>query len=231
MKKILLCIMLMLVLTGCGKTKYREDISKTYKDYWDYSLGNYTLTSENEGKSWTNYIFRFNDINDVSRTIVVSNKDINDFNEKILYAANYFLSEDVLDIFTNKNIEQVEGINTKYDVSSIDEVKKVDEYKNLYDSTSGLKFRNLSLKNLNDNNIKITLYTTVELDGSIEDYPNLKDKLLSDVKFIFEDYDYQNIVYKFSVEPSDDWYRSYYILSYDGYNYNWKVEYLGDKNK
>ena len=241
MKKILktlLCLMIVLLLTGCGEKKYEEDISVTYKDYWDYSLGEYTVTTEKDSdngggsggltwSSWTNYSFEFKDVNNNTRIITVGN-DIDDFNDKILYAATDFLNEDIKDIFTNKVIKETEGIDTQYDISARCEVKKVNEYENLYDSTNGLRFKDLSLKNLNNNNLKVTIYTTVSLDGEIKDYPNLKDKLLNDVKFIFEDYEYQNITYKFNIEPSEDWYSSYYILTYDGYNYNWDIVYLGE---
>ena len=57
-------------------------------------------------------------------------------------------------------------------------------------SKKGLKFTELTLNALSENNINIEICPTVRLDGSINDYPNLKQKLIDDVKFIFENYEY-----------------------------------------
>lgn len=44
---------------------------------------------------------------------------------------------------------------------------------------------------------------------------------------MFEDYEYANIKFYFSVHSSDDFYNMKLYLDYDGHNYNWETNYPG----
>lgn len=239
-----LCIMLLLLTSACGVNWYKEDVSQTYKDYWSYSLGKYEVSSEFEDDNgsngsgglttnkWIKYTFEFKDINNNTRDITVSNYNIGDFNDKILANAAYFLEEDIEDLFKGRSIQKIEGVDTWYDIPIMLSCTayRVNQNINLYDAKSGLKFNELSLNTLSKNNISIIIRTSVRLDGSIDDYPSLKQKLIDDVRFIFDNYEYTNIVFSFNLQPSDDWYSTDYNLSYDGHNYNWEIKYRGEVN-
>lgn len=243
-KKIILsiiCSVLVLgCLTGCETNWYKENIEETYRDYWNYSLGNYEVTYEVDDDNgsngsggliinkWYNYTFAFKDINNNSRDITISNYNIKDFNDKIAHAAASLLAEDVKNIFKNHSFQKIDGVNTFFASSSCD-VQRINNNINLYDTNNGLKFNELNLNTLSKNNINVEIHTTVELDGAINDYPALKEKLLNDVKFIFENYEYSNIKFHFTVKPSDDWYSTEYYLNYNGYNYNWVTKYNGEE--
>jgi len=238
---IMIFICMLFSITGCVKL-YDEDISLTYNDYWEYSLGDYKVSYEQQEDSsnssgglityrWYDYTFSFKDTNNDLRSITVSNYDINDFNEQISTAAGRFLREDVEEIFKEQYSLKKDGIKNWSNTSIYCEIKRVNQDINLYDLNNGLKFKELSLNTLAQNNISVEISTYIELEGGINDYPNLKQQLIDDVKFIFEDYQYSNITFEFTIEPSDDWYHTEYYLSYDGINYNWAEKYLGDKNK
>lgn len=243
-KKIILNIFVMLgivCLTGCGNKLHKENIDETYKDYWNYSLGNYEVNykiNDDNGSNgsgglttnkWYDYTFTFSDIDNNLRNITISNYNIKDFNDKISGAAAFFLLKDIEKLFKNRSFQEVEGIDPWYSTLISCEANRIDKNINLYDSKKGLKFTELTLNTLSENNINIEIGTTVRLDGSINDYPNLKQKLIDDVKFIFENYEYSNIKFNFTVDPSDDWYSTEYYLSYDGYNYNWETKYRGEE--
>lgn len=234
------CLTVLLATTGCGNEWHKENIDETYKDYWNYSLGNYEVNYEvndDNGSNgsggfttnkWYDYTFTFKDINNNSRDITISNYNIEDFNDKIANAAASLLEEDIKNIFQNRNFQKIDGVNASYALVYCD-VQRINNNINLYDSNNGLKFNELSLSTLSKNNINIELHTSISLDKSINDYPTLKEKLLNDVKFIFENYEYSNIKFRFTVHPSDDWYSTEYYLNYDGYNYNWVTKHNGEE--
>lgn len=223
-----------MLLTGCGDRWHKENIAETYQDYWNYSPGNYEVhhevCSDNGAGSggltankW--YECTFNDVNSFPRQITVTNIYLEDFNDKILHAAASFLEKDVVDLFQHQIRQEVEGVKAEYAWFRCS-MKSVDDNIDLYNSSNGLRFNELSLNTLSENNISIELYTHIFLDKGIDDYPDSKQKLLSDVNFIFENYEYSNIKFCFHVSPSDNYYGIEYYLDFDGYQYNWKINYL-----
>ena len=226
-------------LIGGLEQWHKEDIVETYKNYWNYSLGNYEVkyeVNDDNGSNgsgglttnkWYDYTFTFRDTNNNLRNITISTFNIKDFNDKISGAAAFFLKEDIEELFKNRSFQEIEGIDAWYDTLISCDADRIDKNIDLYDSKKGLKFTELNLNTLSENNINIEIGTTVRLNGGISDYPNLKQKLIDDVKFIFENYEYSNIKFNFTVQPSDDWYRTEYYLSYDGDNYNWSEKYYG----
>lgn len=239
MKKIILsifcCLTVLFTITGCGEKWYRENIDETYRDYWNYSLGNYEVSykvNDDNGSNgsggfitnkWYDYTFTFKDIDNNSRNITISNYNIKDFNDEIANAAGLFLKEDIENIFKNQNFTEVSGIQPVYNLFFC-YVNMINKNIDLYDDKAGLKFNELNLNTLSKNNINVIFKTQIQLDGYISDYPNLKQKIIDDVKFIFEHYEYLNIKFEFEIVELPDIYktRTIYYLSYDGTNYNWE---------
>lgn len=234
-KKILcsVCVAMVLLLTGCGAVWHKENIEEAYKDYWNYSLGNYDVRyevcSDNGGGSggftwnkWYKYTFAFIDINNQSREIAIDNYRIHDFNDNISNAAASFLEEDLENLFKNRVFQKMEGVKANYSWFRCS-VKRIDETIDLYDPGNGLQFNKLSLNTLGENNISIELCTYIYLEKGIDDYPDLKQKLRSDVSFIFEQFDYSNIKLCFYVRPSDDYNGADYYLHFDGTQYIWET--------
>ena len=225
--------------TGCGVEKHTENIDETYKDYWNYSLGDYEVSyveSDDNGSNgsggfttnkWYDYTFTFRDINNNSRNITISNYNIKDFNDEISLATELFLADDVRKLFANNSNQVADGITILHN-SIFCNVERIDKNINLYDSQNGLKFNELSLNTLNQNNINLEIKISINLNGNIDDYPNLKQILINDINFIFQRYGYSNIKFKFTISPSDDWYKTEYYLNFDGYNYNWETQYYGE---
>lgn len=238
--KIFFSLLILMIVTGCRVHWDRDDINVIYKDYWNYSLGedynvSYKVKDDNGSNGsggfltnkWFEFTFSFKDVNNNSRSIIINNSNTKDFNNNLLIAVEQFLKDDINSIFKNHKFQDVDGIKTDYRFTYIN-AERMDENINLYDSTIGLNFRELNLNNLNKNNIIIELRTDVDLNGGIDDYPNLKQKLIDDVSFIFDIYEYKNIKFNFIVQPSNDYYCSHYYLTYDGSNYNWDIKYNGE---
>lgn len=230
MKKSILIIMTIVItffLSGCLNKSKKEDLVSKYNEYWQYSLGNYNVKSkkvdDNGGSSgglvtnkWNQYTFTFNDSEGNQKEIKI-NDDFDDFNEELSLTAEHILNDKIRQAFDDNNLKTTIVIPD----SIYSNVERIDSNINLYDSEHGLKFKELNLNNLKENNIKVTFTTLVYINGSLEDNPNLKQELIDNTNFIFENYQYQNISFEFNIKPENSFYSTFYKLEYDGNNYSW----------
>lgn len=231
-------------LMGCGGTNWNEKIDSAYKEYWDYSLGKYHVTSEKMsdngagkgGLGWNDYIeytFKFEDANGKTREIVIDNLyEYIDFNNKLKYIASIYLKEELVNEIKKHDFSRLNKIlynNVFYaDLSSID-LKIIDESIKLYDVKRGIKFKDLSLKNMRKNNIDATYIIEIILADSIDNTPNLKNVLEDTWSFIFKEYGNSNSKIVFMVREPNVFGYTKYSLNYDGANYNWTEEYNSKK--
>lgn len=217
------------ITTGCLKEYKKEDIMKKYSDYWKYSLGDYTYTVKDidnggdaGGLSKTYYkIFNINfkDSKSQNRSISLTN-DYTDFDWEIKNAVGSYIRTEVDSIAANSNVINTNGINVSksYSVS----LDVIDSSIKLYDSNKGVKFKDLSVKNLADNNLKLKLKIDVSLSETIDKYPNIKDILFSYVKEFYALNN--NIETQFFIkEPTTNYsYNKKLILTYSNSQYNWE---------
>ena len=243
MEKIIGVFLMLFLLTGCTVAQ-TFDVEREYRDFWKYSLGDYTYNYEKKDdngsngsggfrtEEWYEYTFEFKDINNRSRNITLSNSHSNvwTMEDNLKYAIEVFLNEELETIFESRSFQSVKGLRW-LDIDNCS-VERKDSSIDWFDSKKSIKFKDLSLETLKENNLKVEIDTRIFLDGNIAGYPNLKQILIDNFKFIFDKYGYSNISFKFIIDPSEDWYDTFYYLDYDGINYHWTEEYLGSpKNK
>ena len=226
-----LMLLVMIVLTGCGKT-HNEDIVKKYKDYWDYSLGKYEVTSEIEddngggsgGLTWNTYsvyTFKFKDENGLNKSISISNY-YTDFNDEINFAAAEILEKELqqeLEKHDFSKMNQIAYIGNDSPSIYI-YLAVIDSSKKLYDSKTGVNFRKINLKNASDYNFKKHYSTSMKLRDKIENIPNIKEILQEEYGFILDGNSNDRI--EFVIYDNDNTKFAHYYLTYDGFNYMWE---------
>ena len=227
MKKILSIVLMLLLLTGCGATNHKENVVKKYKDYFDYSLGNYSYsyeeTDDNGGGSglfsWNNYRvynITYKDSNYNKRTIKIANY-YKDFNNEILSAVDSILNSEVSKLFNKKPQYIID--KTMYNDLYVSFIRLDDSY-DLYDSTRGVKFSDLTINNLEENNIRLVLKLDLILSDPLDEDPELNDEIINYVRFIYEDYNLKNTIVKVNIRPKEANNEKQLTITYNNGEYN-----------
>ena len=113
----------------------------------------------------------------------------------------------------NNKIDNID----KYSVGGV-VLEKVNPNISYLDSKKGVK-----IKNLNFNNLIVSIRIYIDLNNQIEEYTHLKENLIDSVKFAFDKFGYNNIKFEFNIyNPGEENNSIRYNLSYDGVNYIWK---------
>lgn len=228
MKKVLSIVLMLVLLTGCGGTNHKENVVKKYKEYFDYSLGdysyNYEETDDNGGGSggftWNNYRvynITYKDSNYNKRTIKISNY-YSDFNNEILYAVNSILNEEVHKLFNKRESKYIKD-KTMYNDLYVSFIR-LDDNKELYDSTSGVKFSDLTINNIEENNLRLVLTLDLILSDPLDEVPELNDEIIKYVKFIYDEYNLKNTIVKVNIRPKEANNEKKLTITYNNGEYN-----------
>ena len=243
MKKIYILLLVLfctIITTACGSVYKDEDITKTYSDYWKYSIGDFTYTVEdlndNGGMSggvttthFKLYTISFLDSNSNKKSFVISN-DYSDFNSEIRTAAQYVVTDEIDSIKSKMDNSNSYGIVIPKDRTYLG-VEIIDTNKKLYDPNNGVKLKDLKINNLKDNNLKFTVSVYCEVDKDIDEYPKLNEVLLKYVNYLLNNYDTNNMDIIFEIKVKDQFYRKVLKLDFNNNKYNWTLEYYDEVTK
>jgi len=237
--------MLKLVWPGTQeeKDKYEEeyDIREEYGDYFKYSFGEYDydvfeedyeyqeqlFTGKIETSTIYNRVFSFTDSKGNEREVTITYHPYeikNEFNKIVLTdLVPTYLHEELDNKIDLREFNK--KIDSKVDRIIID-VKRIDETIDTYDKEKGVKFSNLYLSTLKENNLKATYNIRLELGKEFdlektksileESFGNiLKEEKTPVSEFAFS-------IYDDSENPSKYEYKL--ILNYDGTKFNWNKD-------
>ena len=228
MKKFFSILFVLILLTGCGGKTHKENVVKKYKDYFDYSLGDYSYsyeeTDDNGGGSgllsWNNYrIYNitYKDSNYNKRTIKIANY-YSDFNNEILSAVDSILNDEVQKLFKKRESKYLKD-KTMYNDLYVS-FERLDKSRDLYDSNYGVSFKDLNINNMEDYNIRLVLKLDLILSDSLDKDPELNDEIINYVKFIYEEYNLKNTIVKVNVRPKEANNEKQLTITYNNSGYN-----------
>lgn len=231
MKKLIICCLCaMMLLTACNTQLHEGNLHEEYLDFWAYSLGDYQVSCEEKMREfrtdiWYEYTFTFKNSDDVERQITVHTLNMTDFNAELTRAASLYLTDEANRIFGTQSFRQQEGVDIEYDRMTCN-AERVEDGVDMYSASNGIRFKEVSFNTLSENHLQVELLTMMYLDNTINDYPELPQIIIDDLKFLFEGYEYSNLSVLFMVHSADpDLYNMRIRLTYDGQEYHWETTY------
>lgn len=242
MKKIYVVAILILasiLLTGCFSKKFKTDLNKKYRSYWEYSLGSYTSSYETESdhedggvtqRYWRRYTFTFNDSEGRTRDFHVSNfiNSNRSFNDQMQtsigsYLYNSFKFSNVINETAINGIVENAGYRVNYGTIGCT-VNRINDSIDYYDDTKGVKISSLNLSNLGINNIKLAVDISMSLYPEDGDFSKVQLGLEELLNNIVRTGDYRNIKIIFEANKAEC-YKDCKLwdmtITYDGVKYNW----------
>jgi hypothetical protein len=203
-------IVFLTMLIGCGNSKGSNYVNN-YGDYLDYSLGDWKVVSENQGKSggfggafskkFNSWEIEYSSSDNKKRVLYLDNFTGTSNNEKTFGSWINKHAEDIVDSGLENEILRKyfkeEEIGTDYRQNSsqtstfflldnaIGPVKKEEYFKQIIKPGSGIKLNELTAKNLFENNpdyiIRFVIYTNITEEKSREVLQNTRDLVIKDL--------------------------------------------------
>jgi len=203
--KILICCALIFLLAGCFRN-HDEDITEIYRDYLEYSLGDFSIVEAKTRTIWFDFkgellrerykiweLEYYNYANNRVETIELNNRRGNNLSSiifNILYRAGRTLMDEV-EIKQNKyfSIPHQPSMYFRFLNLNINQL----------DPIRGVKISELSLMTLTANNYRAEIHTGINLNTNIS-YSELKERLKEEFIPLFEGkVDNRNLVFVFKV--------------------------------
>ena len=229
MKRTLIVILSILILTGCGCHQYKTDIDAENKDYWKYALGDYKVESTKYKKSDSGglscseyyiYTYSYKDKNGKDQSFYVSNltpiyesiyKDVLDpYFDKVVF--NNFVSNNYYHLRSKQYTEE-----KNYDIGVT--IKKINKDISYLDPVKGVDIKNLDDKNYFDNNLNVLLMISLATNNINLVYEDYKTKLIEDFSYLFDIYDSKYLTLLITIE--NDRKRVCQTLDYKDEKYIW----------
>lgn len=203
-------IVFLTMLFGCSNSK-DSDYVKKYGDYLDYSLGDWKVISEKQGKSagfggafstkFNSWKIEYSSSDNKKRELYLDNFTGTSNNEKTFGSWINKHAEDVVDSELENEILKKyfkeDEIGTDYRQNSsqtsafflldnaIDPVKKEEYFKQITSTGAGIKLNEITAKTLFENNpnyiIRFVIYTNVTEEKSRKVLQNIRDLVIKDL--------------------------------------------------
>lgn len=185
--------------------KFEFDIVEKNKEYFDYSLGEYTYSYVEAGTECKSFIGTTYDCEEIERryTIKYGNDEeikirtSNDFENSIEYMIESIIKEkfrneienEILENYQNNNLNEKKFSNPKITF----DYKKINDSIKVTNPSKGVKINGLQLSNMKENNLKGILAFEIRYEGKILENPNFEDDMINLLSNVFNHFEEDNL--------------------------------------